>query len=171
MGPVNSLIRTLRGLLAPYWEKLAEQCRPARFFAMNVLVIILTTLPVASVVGLGVGLGVDALQGALDACPAWVITGLSAGGAMMTAVGLGILLSMVWSGKLAVFFFVGFVLTQSLGLPSLGVAVIGAGIALFYFFVEKDALDMVRGRLDGAAVSKEEPAAMTPSNGDDDFFA
>ena len=171
MGPVNSLIRTLRGLLAPYWEKLAEQCRPARFFAMNVLVIILTTLPVAAVVGLGVGLGVDALQGALDACPAWVITGLSAGGSMMTAVGLGILLSLVWSGKLAVFFFVGFVLTQSLGLPSLGVAVIGVGIALFYFFVEKDALDMVRGRLDGAAVSKEEPAAMTPSNGDDDFFA
>lgn len=170
MGPVNSLVRTLRGLLAPYWEKLAEQCRPVRFFMVNFAVVILTTIPVAAVVGLGIGLGVDALQAALDACPAWVLTGLSAGGAMMTAVGLGILLSMVWSAKVAVFFFVGFVLTSSLQLPSLGVAVIGAAIALFYFFVESDILKM-RGAQKSDEDSAPEGTSAIEASTDEDFFA
>lgn len=167
-GSVNTLIRTLRGLIAPYWERLAAECRPVRFFVVNLLVLVVTTLPVAAVVGLGVGVGVDALDAALALCPDWVLTGLSAGGAMMTAVGLGILLSMVWSAKIAIFFFVGFVLTSSLQLPSLGVAVIGAAIALFYLFVEGDVAKAGEGR---PRPEEDAPQAAAPVSTDDDFFA
>ena len=55
----------------------------------------------------------------LAACPAWVMTGLAVAGTMMTAVGFGILLSMIWSTDIAVFYFVGFICAKSLGLSSL----------------------------------------------------
>ncbi|WP_102338240.1 PTS sugar transporter subunit IIC [Collinsella provencensis] len=167
MGAVNSLVRVLRGSLAPYYEKLAAECRPVKFFVMNLLILGVTTLPVASIVGIGVGAGVDVLQAALDSCPAWVMSGIAAAGSMMTAVGFGILLSMIWSPSIAVFFFVGFVLTKSLALPSIAVAVIGAAIALFYFFIEKDIIDAKRvgGSSEGA------PQMAVPANSDEDFFA
>ena len=60
---------------------------------------------------------------------------------MMTAVGFGILLSMIWSTDIAVFYFVGFICAKSLGLSSLGIAVIGAAIALTLFFIDKRIID------------------------------
>lgn len=170
MGAVNSLVRVLRGSLAPYYEKLAAQCKPVKFYVINLFFLGVTTAPVAAIVGIGVGAGVSSLEAGLNACPAWVMTGIAAAGSMMTAVGFGILLSMIWSPSIAVFFFVGFVLTKSLGMPSIAVAVIGAAIALFYFFIEKDILDTRRGAAeDSAPVAAAQSTA--PANSDDDFFA
>ena len=77
-----------------------------------------------------VAAGVTGLEAFIAACPAWVMTGFGAAGGMMTAVGFGILLSMIWDTKICVFYFVGFICAKSLGLSSLGIAVIGAAIAL-----------------------------------------
>lgn len=98
-------------------------------------------LPGAAIIFLGVAFGIEGLQAGLAACPAWVMTGLAAAGTMMTAVGFGILLSMIWSTDIAVFFFVGFICAKSLGLSSLGIAVIGAAIALTLFFIDKRIID------------------------------
>lgn len=168
MGAVNNLVRVLRGSLAPYYERLALECKPAKFYLVNLVILAATSLPVATIVGLGVGVGVESLQGALDACPAWVMTGIAAAGSMMTAVGFGILLSMVWSPSIAVFFFVGFVLAKSLELPSVAIAVIGGAIALFYFFIEKDIIEAKRTAVPADLRS---PRMTAPANSDEDFFA
>lgn len=167
MGAVNSLVRVLRGSLAPFYERLALECKPKKFYLINVAILAATSLPVAAIVGLGVAVGVESLQAALDACPAWVMTGIAAAGSMMTAVGFGILLSMVWSPNIAIFFFVGFVLAKSLELPSIAIAVIGAAIALFYFFIEKDVIEAKR---DTAAFGLQASQAAVPANSDEDFF-
>ena len=83
---------------------------------------------------------------------------------LMTAVGFGILLSQIWSADIAVFFFVGFVLTKSLGLSSLGVAVIAAGVALLYFFIEKDIVSHK-----GSSAAEPAPE-LKPANTEEDFF-
>lgn len=48
---------------------------------------------------------------------------------------------MIWSTDIAVFYFVGFICAKSLGLSSLGIAVIGAAIALTLFFIDKRIID------------------------------
>lgn len=165
MASINSMFMALWGGLAAFWERLAAECNPKKFYIVNLVVGILATLPAAVVIFAGVAFGVDSLQTALNACPAWVMTGLSTAGSMMTAVGFGILLSQIWSADVAVFFFVGFVLTQSLGLSSLGVAVIAAGVALLYFFIEKDIISHK-----GSGAAEEAAPELKPANTEEDFF-
>lgn len=165
MAQLNSMLMAVWGSLAPFWEKLAAECNPKKFFVTNVLVAFGVLIPPAIVIYLGVAFGVDGLQAALAACPAWVMSGLAAAGTMMTAVGFGILISMIWSRDIAVFFFVGFVLMKSLEMSSLAVAVIGAGIALLYFTIEKD---VIAARHSGS-VASDEPV-LKPANTEEDFF-
>ena len=164
MASINSMCMAAWGALAAYWERLAAECKPKKFYIINVIVAIITTLPAAAVIFAGVSFGVESLRNALNACPAWVMTGLSTAGSMMTAVGFGILLSQIWSADIAVFFFVGFVLTKSLGLSSLGVAVIAAGVALLYFFIEKDIVSHK-----GSSAAEPAPE-LKPANTEEDFF-
>ena len=121
------------------------------------------SLPIGTV--MGVAVGIEGLQAGLAACPAWVMTGLAAAGTMMTAVGFGILLSMIWSTDIAVFFFVGFICAKSLGLSSLGIAVIGAAIALTLFFIDKRIIDAKN-----AVAADPAAGAATPANSEEDFF-
>ena len=52
--------------------------------------------------------------------------------------------------------------------PSIAIAVIGAAIALFYFFIEKDVIEAKR---DTAAFGLQASQAAVPANSDEDFFA
>lgn len=168
MASIASMLMAVWGSLAAYWEKLAAECKPKKFLFTNLIVSLITVIPGTVIIFLGVAFGVDSLQAALAACPAWVMTGLATAGSMMTAVGFGILLSQIWSGELAVFFFVGFVLTKSLGLSSLGVAVIAAAVALLFFVIQKDS--MARRGAAGAAPEAQTAAANQPANTEEDFF-
>ena len=49
-------------------------------------------------------------------------------------------------GKIS-FYFIGFIFAESLGLSSLGIAVIAAGIALTIFFIEKHMLDLSKNTI------------------------
>lgn len=151
--------------LAPYWERLASECKPNKFRAISMVVNFIACLPGAAIIFLGVAFGIEGLQAGLAACPAWVMTGLAAAGTMMTAVGFGILLSMIWSTDIAVFFFVGFICAKSLGLSSLGIAVIGAAIALTLFFIDKRIIDAKN-----AVAAAPAAGAATPANSEEDFF-
>ena len=166
MASINSMFSAVWSGLAPFWERLAEECKPRKFLVINLLVSFVSTVPAGVVIFFGVAFGVDGLQSGLNACPAWVMTGLATAGSMMTAVGFGILLSQIWSADIAVFFFVGFILTKSLGLSSLGVAVIAAGVALLYFFIEKDIV-AVRTSASSESVTS---VVQAPANTEEDFF-
>lgn len=93
------------------------------------------------------------------------MTGLAVAGTMMTAVGFGILLSMIWSTDIAVFYFVGFICAKSLGLSSLGIAIIGAAIALTLFFIDKRIIDAKN-----AVAAAPAAGAAAPANSEEDFF-
>ncbi len=165
MASFNSMFTPVWAAIAPYWEKLASECKPNKFFLQNMLFNLLMGLPGTVVIFLGVAFGIEGLNAGLAACPAWVMTGLSAAGSMMTAVGFGILLSMIWSADICIFYFVGFIFAKSLGLSSLGIAVIGAAIALTLFFLEKN---IVNAKNAAAAAG---PATVPgPANSEEDFF-
>lgn len=161
MSSFNSMLTPVWAALASYWEKLAQECNPKKFKIQALLVNVLTSVPGAIIIFVAVAFGVNGLQSALDALPAWVLTGLSAAGGMMTAVGFGILLSMIWNKEICIFYFVGFILSKSLGLSSLGIAVIGAAIALTLFFIDKRTLDLKKSLV-------VEGPAVTDTTSDDD---
>lgn len=141
MSSFNSMLSPVWAATSPYWEKVAAECKPRKFILQSELFTLVMGLPGAIVIFFGVAFGIEGLNTALAACPAWITTGLSAAGSMMTAVGFGILLSMIWSPEICVFYFVGFILSKSLGLSSLGIAVIGVAIAITLFFLERNIIN------------------------------
>lgn len=77
-------------------------------------------------------LGADAVTRAFDNIPAFLIDGLAVGGGMLPALGFGMLLSLMLNKKLWVFFLFGFVLNVFLGLPTIGLAMVGLVFAVLY---------------------------------------
>ena len=164
MSSFNAMVTPVWAALASYWEKLAQECNPKKFKIQALIVNVLSSLPGFIIIFVAVAYGVAGLQNALAALPAWVLTGLGAAGGMMTAVGFGILLSMIWNKEICVFYFVGFILCKSLNLSSLGIAVIGASIALTLFFIDKRMLDLKK------SLAAEGPKETNAVNDEEDFF-
>jgi len=162
MSSVNSMLMPFWSALAGYWEKVAATGNMKAFQIQTTLVTLAMMLPGGIIIFLGVGFGVKGLSSALAACPAWVTTGLNASSSMMVAVGFAILCSMIWSGRNACFYFVGFVLAKCLKLDSLQTAIIGAAIAVVLFFINKDIIDLKNKML--------KSSTKTGTDGEEDFF-
>lgn len=120
-------------------------------------------LPAAIILYLSIAFGVEGLQAAIGKLPTWIMIGLNASSSMMVAVGFAILCSMIWSGRLGVFFFVGFVLSKILEMDSLSIAIIGVAIAVTFFFNDKDLIDFKN------TVTKQASLPET-MNDEEDFF-
>lgn len=70
----------------------------------------------------------------MNALPEAVTGGLTVAGGMLAAVGFAMLLRMIWTKKLAVYFFVGFFLTTYLGVPTLGIAIAGVLYCIIRYY-------------------------------------
>jgi len=137
MSSFNSMFTPFWASLAPYWEKLATS--DIKKFTRQVLLVSVFGLPLVNCIVLFVAIayGVDSLNSLLTALPVWVITGLGAASRMMIAVGFAILASMIYSGELGCFFFVGYVLVKYLEMDILSIAIIAGAIAITMFYSEK----------------------------------
>lgn len=166
--PIGTVMASLSGLLTPlwaglaaYWEKLAMECNPKKFLTTNLLVSLVSGGLVNTIIlFFAISVGVEGLNALLASLPVWVMTGLGAASGMMLAVGFAILTSMIWSGEVAVFFFVGYVLVKFAGLGTVPIAIIGAAIAITMFFSEKKLADL-KGSL---------ATSGTAANDEEDFF-
>lgn len=162
MTSFDNMLKPVWSMMAPFWENMAGEANPKKFRIWNLCFAPVRMLPKAVVLFVAVAFGVAGLESVLAACPAWVMTGLKASSSMMTAVGFGILLSMIWDPTVCAFYFVGFVMAKSLGLSSLGIAVIGICVALTYFFIQKNIVDATKSASSGAV--------STGANSEEDFF-
>ena len=66
--------------------------------------------------------------------PKALLEGLGIGAKMVPAIGFAMLLKIMWSKEMAGVFFIGFVMTTYLKLPIMAVAILGASIAVLYYF-------------------------------------
>ena len=163
MAQTSFMFMPVFAAMAAYWERLATRASPRVFLIQN-LIFTLFVMPLSGAIILyfSVAFGVEGLQAGIAALPYWFTVGLAATSAMMVAVGFAILCSMIWSGKLAVFFFVGFVMSMVLGMDALSVAIIGTAIAVSVFFADKDFIDFKN------QLSKLKPQDSV--SGEEDFF-
>jgi len=66
----------------------------------------------------------------LDTIPVWVQTGLQVAGNMLPAVGFALLMNLMFNQKVAVYFFLGFILAAYLKLPMIAIGGLGIIVAI-----------------------------------------
>lgn len=115
---------------------------------------------------LGVYLGAEPVAAIVNQIPANVMSGLNAVGALLPAVGMALLLQMLWSTELSIYFFLGFTLYQYLGLPMIAIAVLGVIIAVASALRDKEIFDLTKKGVAAQAVSGN-----SVTNDEEDFFA
>lgn len=115
---------------------------------------------------LGVYLGAEPVAAIVNQIPANVMNGLNAVGALLPAVGMALLLQMLWSTELSIYFFLGFTLYQYLGLPMIAIAVLGVIIAVASALRDKEILDLTKKGIAAQAVSGD-----SATSDEEDFFA
>ena len=85
---------------------------------------------------LAIYLGTDFVQAVVDAIPAWITAGLNFAAKLLTAYGLALLLSMMASKGMMVFFLLGFFACAYLGLDVTGISIFGVLLALILLSIK-----------------------------------
>lgn len=65
--------------------------------------------------------------------PSWITAGISVASGMLPALGFALLMKLTFSWKMAPYLFIGFILVAFFGLSNVGVAMVGAILAVFAF--------------------------------------
>lgn len=124
-----SLEYMLNTLVMPYFEKLIIQDKMKQYSWSIILLQVATQIVWASVVVIAVAFGGDVVSGLIEKMPEFVLIGIDAVGAMLPAIGLAMLINLMWSGKMAFYFFIGFAVMIYLEIPILFLAISAAFIA------------------------------------------
>ncbi|MEG0034794.1 MAG: PTS sugar transporter subunit IIC [Bacilli bacterium] len=87
-----------------------------------------------SIVVLTVLLGTDAITQAINFIPQNIITGLGKAGEVLTAVGFGMLLNILWDKRFIGLYFVGFAAAAFLNLNVMAITIIATGLAFVFMY-------------------------------------
>lgn len=163
----NFMMLSAASFAAPLITKAAES---GDMMKMNVLMFglgavkyFISALPVF----LCVLLGAEPMNELVNALPANVIAGLSASGSLLPAIGMGMLLKMLWDSKIAIYFFLGFIMVSYLGLSTVGVAVFGIVIVVLFVLNGLEKLDLEKKLNERPAASDDS----TLNTDEEAFFA
>lgn len=77
--------------------------------------------------------GAPMLDAIMAAIPGWLLTGLGVVGKLLPALGLAMLMQLLFKKSLIPFFIFGFVMSAYLGLGIIPIAITGAGFALMHY--------------------------------------
>lgn len=107
----------------------------------------------------GISLGTSAIQHLLDVIPQVVMNGLTLTGKILPALGISLLLNMLWDTKIVAFALLGFVLSAYLKMPLMGIACLGIVIAVVVGLRDKELLEISNSNINSTKIT----------NGDDFF--
>ena len=87
---------------------------------------------------LSIYFGSGAMETAVNSIPTNIINALNAAGNLLPAVGFGLLLTMIMDKKVAAWFFIGFILTAYLGMPTIAVTLLATAAVVLLLFARED---------------------------------
>lgn len=93
-------------------------------------------VPFAIIAFLGILFGTDVIRSVVENIPSTIMRGMTVVGGVLPALGFAILLKALWNRNIAAFFFIGFAMTAYLKLPTMGIAIMAAAIAVYLCFDE-----------------------------------
>lgn len=119
------------GMFAKTFDKLAAEGKEKQIVALHYGLWVVQWTLYSLFAFFGILFGSDAVSALLEAIPDVVMNGLTVCGGLLPAVGMAMLMKMLWDKKICVAFFLGFVLAAYLKLPLIALAVLGVIIALY----------------------------------------
>ncbi len=123
-------IMTINYIVAPLWQKLADDGNIVGMRLFQVIDGVAMKLLWAVIIYFCVLLGAEPLTNLLASIPNWLMRGLQAGSGLLGAIGMGVLVRMLWSPELATYYFLGFTAFQYMGLPLVAIAVFAVCIII-----------------------------------------
>ena len=85
------------------------------------------------VVLIGMLVGAPLFEKLIEILPPFIMDGMKAAGGMLPALGFALLMQLTYARKLAPYLFIGFVAVAFMGLSNVGVAIVGAILAVLVF--------------------------------------
>jgi PTS system mannose-specific IID component len=108
----------------------AEEGNYRKVQRLHILSGLLKPLLMGLITFLSLELGSDAMRSFLGLIPAWVNSGLQVAGNMLPALGFALLMNLMFTKRVAPYFFLGFILAAYLKLPVIAIGGLGVIIAL-----------------------------------------
>ncbi len=105
----------------------------------------------AIIVFFGVYVGYNAVETFVAAIPDVVMTGLTVCGQLLPAVGLALLMKMIWSKEISVYYLLGFVMFIYMKLPIIAIAVLGIVIVTVTAMRDFEVNKLRQARVPGGA--------------------
>lgn len=158
MAQVQMLTYIFPSFFNGYIDSLIERDKDKGFGWMIVFILLFRTLVEAIFPFIVIFLGTDAITAIMAYLPEVVTGGFSVAGGMLAAVGFAMLLKMIWTKELAVYFFVGFFMATYLNIPTLGIAIAGLLYCIVKYYTMKEQL------------SYTQISGMNASLGEEDLF-
>jgi mannose/fructose/N-acetylgalactosamine-specific phosphotransferase system component IIC len=158
VGSVFTLVGyLLRGLFNPMVERLCAEGNVKGIERLHLALAFLPDLPKNIVLFLALVIGAGPAEKLVAIIPDTVIAGLEYSSDLMPAVGIALLLRMMWSKRMAVYFFAGFLLVAFLNLPMISVAALGVVVAVVLYLENwSQSRKTVAVAANGPALSAEE---------------
>ena len=130
---ILQITRIFFAFMCPVLDKIAVEgnCKKYSFAYLTHIIVGYGFAPITIFIVLLAGSGAAELF--IETLPPYIMKGMQAAGNMLPALGLGILLSMIWEVKKILYFLLGFVLVVYLKVPMIGLAVIGAFLMFVNF--------------------------------------
>lgn len=149
---VHTLLVTARSLWHPLIERFLDEGNDKGLERMVPVVAWTMILPKSLLVAIAVMVGTNAVQQLIDIIPEFITGGLSVASGIMAAVGFAMLLKMMWSKKMCIYYFLGFLLAAYLQLPILAIAFFGIILCVILYFEGGE----MKADTTGETVSEEE---------------
>ncbi len=130
--------RIFFAFMAPILDKVAEEGNSRKYSIFYLGHIVIGYGFIAATIFVALAVGTDATQAFIGSLNPAIMGGLQTAAGLLPALGLGILLSMLWDGKKAIYFFLGFVLVIYLKLPIIALTVIGIALVLTDLYRNQD---------------------------------
>jgi len=144
------------GAYVPFFDRWAAEGKYKTYTTWAIVgQFVLAIVPTLTVF-LAIYLGADAVKALMDKIPAAIQHGMSVAAGMMPAVGIALLMNMLWSSKMSIYFFFGFGVTVYLNLNMTAMIVVGAFITVVQVYNEMKIRDSVKAVAGKAAAGGEE---------------
>lgn len=119
------------GMFAKTFDRLAAEGKEHQIVLLHYGLWVVQWVLYSMFAFLAIMFGSNAVSKLLNAIPDVVMNGLTVCGGLLPAVGMAMLMKMLWDKKICVAYFFGFVMSAYLNLPLIALAVLGVVIAVY----------------------------------------
>ncbi|WP_416324506.1 PTS mannose/fructose/sorbose/N-acetylgalactosamine transporter subunit IIC [[Eubacterium] hominis] len=130
---VGNFLNVFNSIILRWTDRYASQSKYGGVVATHWMIGMMNVLRRFLLVFFAFYLGVDKMQGLIDAIPSVLIDGMDAAAGLLPALGFAMLMRMILNKQIIPYFFLGFLLSAYLNMPVLGVAILGVIVILIQF--------------------------------------